>query len=165
MSKKLTYTKNEEVKISKWKNYYIIPIIGIIIMLAFFIYLGFYLVSIRPKNKFSDYLESCGYTCNKGICRMEKDDVIYEYSCKDLVFTVDTREFRATISDEIPTLEIHENGFICNYMIDDYERFKEVDGGFRYDYKCDQYQNELNKYIRMYKEDVNLSGIDVNKFS
>lgn len=157
--KELTYNNN--VKLTK-KNY-LIMIIPIILVLILIIAIAIFVVITNSNShKLKNYLEEQGYLCNRKTCLIQNDNNTYTFDYIDIIFSVDNDNYHLTISKAIPTLEIKNNEYICNYQKEEYEIFTLVDSSFIYDKQCSKYIEDINNNIEKYKAIVNNTGIDVN---
>lgn len=163
MKKNQELIHNEKkLKLNK-KNYIIIivPIflaICLIVAIAFFVF-----IYTTPSNKIKKYLINNEYTCNKKACIKENNNTIYNYNYLENYLLIENEEYRLTISQNYPILEIKNNEYICSYTTLNYEIFMKVDNNFLYDKHCEKYIPDINKSIDLYKEIINDSKIDVNK--
>lgn len=157
----LTY-KDNEVKMTK-KNYVIIIVPIILVVLLIIGIALFVSITNNPSNKLNKYLEENGYTCNKKTCSNQVNDYNYTINYKDYNMYVENINYRLTIGLENPALELKKDEFICTYTKADYEIFTLVDDSFIYEKKCAKYIPEVNKHIEKYKSIVNSSGTDVNE--
>lgn len=157
----LTY-KGNDVKLNK-KNYLIIIIPIILVVLLTIGIALFVFITNNNSNKLKNYLSEVGYKCNKKICTKQIDNANYTFNYKDIVLYIENDDYRLTLSDSTPALEIKKDEYVCTYTKADYTTFTLVDDNFIYEKKCEDYIKEVNNYIEEYKSIVNSSGIDVNK--
>lgn len=165
MKKNLELTHNtNEVKLNK-KNYIVIliPIILVVILIVGIAL--FVSITNSPSNKLKKYLEEVGYSCNKKTCTKQTEEGNYTINYSDITFYFDNENYHLTLSNESPVLELKNSEMICTYTKADYTRFALVDDSFIYDKKCAEYIPELNKYLNEYKSIVNSSGVDVNRLN
>lgn len=165
----LTYNKENllpstEVKLNK-KNYItiIVPIILVVLLILGIALYVFVITS--PSNKLKKYLEEIEYTCNDKTCTKEIDTIQYTINYKDISMYIENTEYRLTISESTPSLEVKNTEIVCTYTKGNYTRFTMIDDTFIYDKKCEDYIEDINKYIEEYKAIVKQSGIDVNKIN
>jgi hypothetical protein len=163
MKKNLELTYNEkDLKLNK-KNYItiIIPIVLLVVItigIAIFV-----LITNNPSNKMKKYLNEIGYTCNKKTCTKEIDGDNYTINYKDITMYVENDIYRLKLNEDIPSLELKNDEFICTYTKPNYTRFTLIDNSFIFEKKCTKYIEEVNKHIEKYKEIVNSSDVDVNQ--
>lgn len=161
-NKELTH-KEQQLKLNK-KNYLIIiiPIVLIVICI-----LGIALYTFHfsnPSVKMKKYLEEANYICNKSNCSIEKEGIIHNFNYKELYLLTETDNYILTISEKYPVLELKNEEFICSYEQQDYKIFTLVDESFSYNRKCGKYIEDVNKSIQIYEKVINESEIDVNNF-
>lgn len=157
--KELTY--NQDVKLTK-KNYIIIVVPIILVLILIGVIALFVTTTNSPSNKLKSYLENIGYSCNDKTCHIQEDNITYTFNYVDIIFSVDNDNYHLTLSENSPILEIKNNEYICNYTKSEYKRFTLVDNTFNYDKQCSKYIDDINKNVNEYKSIVNNSGIDVN---
>ena len=136
-------------------------IILISILLVVFLtgYVFFIKVYMSDKNLLSRYLISEGYSCIEDTCTMKKKNVKYMMDINEQELYISNDEYNLNIGKEYPILKIKNGNKRCSYYIDNYKRGNNVSEDYNYDKGCEEYIEEVNKYIKEYMRIITESNV------
>ena len=145
--KKDTLTHKEEKKISK-KNMVLICIL-ILLVLCFLSGISYYfLIYNKESNVLKRYLLTNDYTCNEKSCTKNISNNLYSINYYTGKLTVSNQDFIFKLSpNNLPTLEVKENDYICLFEKENYKPTDFIDENFVYNNYCKKYIDDINEII------------------
>ena len=136
----------------KRKIIILVLVILLIILAGVFYYFKIYM---SDRNVMERYLASNGYNCVGNNCTKKEKSIKYNYDLKTKDLYVSTNKYAIAIGYKYPILRFKSGGKVCNYEIDDYKVGDHITKDFTYESDCQDYIEEINMYIDVYKKIVN----------
>lgn len=161
-NKELKYTIPKKAKLTK-KNYIIIiiPIILILTITGFIMYLSFFYLT--PNQKLKRYLEKNNYKCNKSVCYHKENNTITSINYQNATMTVDSPNYEIFIESSTPIVYIKDSDKSCKYTKLNSAFLSKIDDSYTYSNDCQKYLNDVNVYIVYYQDVLTNSHVDVNQ--